>query len=150
MVQNRISDLYRNDAILDHCMNPRNNKLLNDVDFNGDAINPFCGDEIHFSIKLTSIGRISKIGFIGDGCAINQASGSMFSVLVKGFTFNEINECTKLFRQHMQNSEENIMDVGDHDISALFQVRKFPIRIKCVLLACSALENAYQNYIDSI
>ena len=62
----RLDDLYR-DAILDHRRNPRNRKALKSPDIVGDAINPFCGDEIHLQIGLDGDKRIARIGLQGEG-----------------------------------------------------------------------------------
>ena len=54
-----------------------------------DGVNPFCGDEIHLQIGLDSEGRVREVGFQGEGCSINQATGSMLSEAIKGLTLGE-------------------------------------------------------------
>ena len=52
MDRSNIDDIYRDRVILDHCRNPRNISPIERYDLSGDAVNPFCGDEVHFQISL--------------------------------------------------------------------------------------------------
>lgn len=142
MALDRLDELYR-DAILDHRRNPRNSVAIESPDIAGDAINPFCGDEIHLQIRLDGQRRITRIGLQGEGCSINLAAGSMLTEAVSGKTTAEATALTELFRRMMQgdsDAEAELLMAGDlHNLSA---VREFPVRIKCALLAWSALSNA--------
>lgn len=89
MDRTKIDDIYRDRVILDHCRNPRNISPIEHCDLLGDAVNPFCGDEVHFQIGLSDE-VIENVRFTGDGCAINMASGSLLSEAVKGLTLSLI------------------------------------------------------------
>ena len=89
MELNRLDDLYR-DAILDHRRNPRNHERLSAPDIMGDAINPFCGDEIHLQLNLDSERRVSGVGLQGEGCSINLAAGSMLTEAIQGKALDEV------------------------------------------------------------
>ena len=142
----RLDDLYR-DAILDHRRNPRNRKALKSPDIVGDAINPFCGDEIHLQIGLDGDKRIAHIGLQGEGCSINLAAGSMLTEAVDGKALEEAAALVLLFRRMMQgdaDAEAQLRAEGDlHNLAA---VREFPVRIKCALLSWSALADGIQDY----
>ena len=146
MALDRLDELYR-DAILDHRRNPRNSAAIESPDIVGDAINPFCGDEIHLQIKLDEYRRIAKIGLQGEGCSINLAAGSMLTEAVSGKTTTEATALTELFRRMMQGddaAEAELLTMGDlHNLAA---VREFPVRIKCALLSWSALSKAIDGY----
>ncbi len=146
MELDRLDELYR-DAILDHRRNPRNQGSLESADITGDAINPFCGDEIHIQIELDSEGRVSDVGFQGEGCSINQATGSMISEAIKGKTLQQIDDLMGLFRKMMQgdsSAEDSLKSEGE--LQSLVGVREFPVRIKCSLLSLSALDNGISTY----
>ena len=146
MELNRLDELYR-DAILDHRRNPRNQGSLENADITGDAVNPFCGDEVHFKIGLDSEGRVSEVAFQGEGCSINQATGSMISEAIKGKTLEQIDDLMGLFRKMMQgdsDAEDSLKTEGE--LQSLAGVREFPIRIKCSLLSLSALDNGISAY----
>ena len=142
MALDRLDDLYR-DAILEHRRNPKNVDKLEDFDTTGDAVNPFCGDEIHLQLKQDRVGRVVAVGLQGEGCSINQASGSMLSEAVKGKTPLEIRALTDWVRKMMQGDPEADSHlVSEGDIPNLIGVREYPVRIKCALLPWSALDDA--------
>ena len=140
MDQIKLDNLYKNSTILDQCITPRNYSPISKINFSGSAINPFCGDEIHFNLNVNDQNVIEEITFEGDGCAINLASGSIISEHIKGMSIEEVAHFTELFRLDMQTNDRRSFD-DQSDIYVLYDVRSFPIRIKCALLSCSALEN---------
>ncbi len=140
---NNIDDIYRDRVILDHCRSPRNTSLIGHFDLAGDAINPFCGDEAHFQIGLNGENLIERIQFSGDGCAINIASGSLLSEAVTGLTVQEAALLSIRFVESMRKPVgESVEEEFIGELSALISVRNFPVRVKCALLAWSALEDA--------
>ena len=137
MVQNDLDDLR----------NPRNVERLDSPDLLADAVNPFCGDEVHLQINLDNQGRVSEVGYKGVGCAICRATGSMLSEVIKGRTLEETEEISSTFQDMMQGTEpteEQAELLGD--LTSMIAVRAFPIRIKCALLAWSALEDGISEY----
>ena len=143
MDRSNIDDIYRDRVILDHCRNPRNISPIEGYDLSGDAVNPFCGDEVHFQIGLSREDLIESVQFAGDGCAINMASGSLLSEAMKGLTIGQASELSIRFVESMRKSiDQNLDQEFMGELSALISVRHFPVRIKCALLAWSALEDA--------
>lgn len=149
MALNELDDLYR-EVILDHSRNTRNPENLDTPDIIADGVNPFCGDEIHLQITLDENDKISEVGFSGEGCAINQATGSMLSEAIKGKTLDEVERISDLFRDVMRGHEPTA-DEQDTlgDLESLSSVRQFPVRIKCALLAWSALEDGIKDFLNS-
>ena len=146
MALGNLDEIYRDDVILDHRRNPRNPTRLNGPDIVADGVNPFCGDEIHLQIRLDSEGRVSEVGFQGEGCSINQATGSMLSEAIKGLTIGEAAGLSDRFHRMMQGPEptpEQLAGLGD--LGSLAKVRDFPVRIKCALLAWSTLEDGLES-----
>ncbi|MDP6823546.1 MAG: SUF system NifU family Fe-S cluster assembly protein [Dehalococcoidia bacterium] len=136
-----LDELYQ-EVLLDHYRNPRNTGRLDDPASEVDAVNPFCGDEIHMQLGMDG-DTLSRISVTGQGCSISQAAGSLLSELVEGKTSEEARELRELFRGMMMG-EELSDDVADRldDNLALQGVRRFPVRIKCALLSWSALIDA--------
>ena len=141
MIRPSLDDLYRDKVILDHCRNPRNSNELKCPDLKADAVNPFCGDEIHFQFLVDSHDSVQAVGAQGVGCAINRASGSLFSEAIIGKTINEVSDFSRAFSRIMESQDPYESEYARQfgAISALFRVREFPVRIKCALLASSAL-----------
>ena len=146
MVLNRLDDLYR-DAILEHRRNPRNHERLNAPDIAGDAINPFCGDEIRLQMNLDDERRICSVGLQGEGCSINLAAGSMLTEAIQGKDLPEVDTLAELIRRMMRgDAEAEALLKGEGDLCNLAGVRDYPVRIKCALLPLSALMQGIENY----
>ncbi len=142
MALGNLDEIYRDDLILEHRRHPRNPDFISDADVIVDGVNPFCGDEIHLQIMLDDQSRVSQVGFQGEGCSINQATGSMLSEAIKGLTLSEAEVLSDTFHRMMQGpnpTPTQLEELGD--LGALSKVREFPVRIKCALLAWSTLED---------
>ena len=139
----KVDDLYRDTVILDHCRNPRNSHHVDNADLVCDAVNSFCGDEIHIQINIDEYQRIIEVGYQSDGCAINQATGSLISEHIMGLSLNEVRLFVSKFSNIMKDKTElySENESGWGDLEILYRVKEFPIRIKCVLLAVSALDS---------
>lgn len=143
MALGNLDEIYRDDLILDHRRHPRNPCHLSDADIVADGVNPFCGDEIHLQIRLDEQSRVSQVGFQGEGCSINQATGSMLSEAIKGLTLTEAGALSDRFHLMMQGPDPTPAQLDElGDLGTLAKVREFPVRIKCALLAWSTLEDA--------
>ncbi len=141
-----LDELYQ-EVLLDHYRNPRRTKRLETPDAEVDAVNPFCGDEIHLQLLMHG-GRVSGISVTGQGCSISQAAGSLLAEIVDGKTPDEARELRELFRGLMMG-EELTDEQADRleDNLALQGVRRFPVRIKCALLSWSALSDALDEVV---
>ena len=135
-----LTSLYQ-ELILEHYRRPRNNGELPDHTAEAHVANPVCGDEVKVQIRLDG-DRIEAIAFDGHGCSISQASVSMMTALVKGTERSEAIRLADLFTDMMHGSEDAASDRSLGDLRALQGVSKFPVRIRCALLAFDALRNA--------
>lgn len=127
-------DLYR-DIILDHFKNPRHRGAVEDPDISVQGTNPFCGDEMELTMRLDGE-RIAQIKILAKGCSISQSSASMMSEVLTGRTLRDAEGYTQAFKQMMlgRGTAADLPD-GLEDIEALEGVKKYPVRIKCALLA---------------
>ena len=141
-----LDDLY-SEIILGHYRSPRNQSALTEPDIQAEGINPFCGDEVVIQIGLVGA-LIDSVSFKGSGCSISQASASILTDAIKGKTLEESEILYYQFRDLMHGKELPEHSIGTlGEIEALTGVRKFPIRIKCALLAWSTLEDAIKPHI---
>ena len=141
-----VDDLYQ-EIILDHYRSPRNQEKLAESDLEAQGLNPFCGDEVVIQIKLID-GLVHAVSFKGAGCSISQASASILTEVIKGKTLNEAEALYFRFRDMMYGkgpSEGGMDQLGEAE--ALAGVKKFPIRVKCALLAWATLEDAIKNHL---
>ena len=140
MTEPSLTSLYQQ-LILEHYRNPRNKSELADHTVEARVSNPVCGDEITVQLRLDG-DAIEDIRFEGHGCSISQASVSMMTALVKGASQNHAIKLADRFTEMMHGSDEAAKDRSMGDLRALQGVSKFPVRIKCALLAFDALREA--------
>ncbi len=140
-----LDDLYQ-DIILDHYRRPRNQERLVGADIETRGMNPFCGDEVEIQIGLED-GKVGTVGFKGVGCSISQASASMLTELLKGKSLQEAEALYALFREMMRGKElsDEEMDVLG-ETGVLAGVRRFPVRVKCALLAWVTLDEGIEKH----
>lgn len=145
-IEQELDELY-GEVILDHYRNPRNPIAVADAQIKAEGFNPFCGDQVSLQIKLNGGGTIESVGLQGNGCSISQASASMLTELLKGKSLDEAETASDAFRRLMHGEPLGKDDLEAlDDLKALEGVRKFPIRIKCALLAWAALEEGVDEY----
>ena len=105
--------------------------------------NPLCGDEITVYAHVHD-GTIADVAFQGQGCSISQSSASMMTEAVRGKRVEEAWDLAADFRAMMAG------DVGPDedefgDLVALKGVVKYPIRIKCAVLAWDVFQEAVRG-----
>ena len=134
-----LDTLYR-DVILEHFRNPRGRKSVPSPTCRNEGFNPVCGDQVRLALKIED-GKVAGVEVDGRGCAISVASGSMMAEMLAGKTEAEAGRLIDIFKgmMHDQGIPAGV-DIGDLD--SLEGVRKFPVRIKCALLAWTTLEDA--------
>lgn len=112
-------EMYK-ENIIDHYKHPRNCYELQDFTFQQKELNPLCGDEITLFLKIEDE-KVQDVSFVGQGCAISQASISLLTDYLKRKTFDEIKKISK---------------------ETVFELLGIPIshtRMKCALLSLKAL-----------
>jgi nitrogen fixation protein NifU and related proteins len=136
----KLESLYQ-ELILQHYRSPRNRGPLQPADVRIDMNNPVCGDEITLQIRLVD-GVIEAAKFLGQGCSISQASASMMTQRVTGKSLEEARAIAARFTEMLHGDSEAARDSQLGDLRALAGVAKFPVRVKCALLAWNALDEA--------
>ena len=137
-----LDDLYR-EVILDHYRNPRNKRPLDGADIDLLHNNPLCGDEISVRVKLAD-GVVEDAAFEGQGCSISQASASMLTDKIKGMKLDDVEGLVLEFRG-MMAGKEGADDDALGDLVALKGVVKYPVRIKCAVLAWDTLQEGVEG-----
>jgi nitrogen fixation protein NifU and related proteins len=134
-----LDDIYK-EVILDHYKNPRNKHFLPGAELSCTRNNPLCGDEITVFVHEDG-DTIVEVAFQGAGCSISQSSASMMTEAVTGKHVDEVKTLAADFRGMMAGEVEPDED-GFGDLVALKGVVKYPIRIKCAVLAWDVLQEA--------
>ena len=134
-----LDDIYK-EVILDHYKSPRNKRELPGAELQCTANNPLCGDEITVFAHVDGA-TVAEVTFQGAGCSISQSSASMMTEAVGGASVDAARRLAGEFRGMMAGDvEPDEQEFGD--LVALKGVVKYPIRIKCAVLAWDVLQDA--------
>lgn len=137
-----LSSLYQ-DLLLDHCRHPRHFGKLDTFTHQAEGFNPMCGDEINIFVKLDDQ-TIQQLQFTGQGCAISVASASLMSENLQGKSVSEAKTILSSFL-HMLTDENAELNDELGKLQVLYNVRNYPIRIKCATLAWHAFLAAIEQ-----
>jgi nitrogen fixation NifU-like protein len=137
-----LDDLYRQ-VILEHYQSPHNRGRLTEPDVANRGRNPMCGDDVEISASIAG-DKVEEIRFVGRGCSISQASASMLTDVVKGKSLAEARDLVEGFKLMMRGEPTGDVDLSD--VEALGGVRKFPVRVKCAMLAWTTFEEGIDSY----
>lgn len=135
---------FYNEILTEHNMHPDFKHDIEDADFVLDGINPSCGDEIQ--LKLKTDGDIITDGaFVGDGCAISQASTDIMLGMIIGQSKERALEYADIFMRMIRGeaSDEEIDSL--EEASALRDISHMPARVKCAMLGWRTLYEALKD-----
>ena len=141
----KLDDLYQ-EVILDHNRKPRNFGKLDDTNASSHGHNPLCGDDYFLYLTLSG-GKIEKVAFQGQGCAISKASASLMTEAIKGKSVGEVEMLKDNFVHLLTDSAvSDSTRQGAGKMKFFEGVKNFPIRVKCATLIWRALEDALTSY----
>jgi nitrogen fixation NifU-like protein len=120
-------ELMARELILDHSRHPRHQKTIEHPEASAEGQNPLCGDELQIDLRIAD-GKITDIGFHGQGCSISQAATSMLTEVVVGKTVEEA------------------AALESDDITGLIGIPLSPVRLKCALLGLGVLKVALHRH----
>ena len=133
------SNTFYNEILTDHNLHPGHKHDLPDANLVLEGVNPSCGDDIWLKLKVED-GRITDGAFVGDGCAISQASADMMLDLIIGKSKEEALKLADLFFRMIKGgvSEEELDQL--EEASILKDVAHMPARVKCAVLGWHTME----------
>ena len=130
---------FYNEVVTDHNMHPLHKHDIENPDFVMEGVNPSCGDEITLQLKVED-GVITDGGFVGDGCAISQASADIMIDMVIGKKTEEALHLADLFIR-MIKSEASPEEIDElQEAGALADISHMPARVKCAVLGWHTLD----------
>ena len=135
-----LEDLYR-ELIMDHYRHPQNRGRLENPTVQVELHNPLCGDELELQL-IVKDDTVEDVRWPGRGCSLSQSSASMMSQALKGMARDRALKLVANFQAMMHGEDFPYPEVELGDLEALSGVAKFPVRIKCALLAWEALSKA--------
>ena len=136
-----LAGLYQ-ELILEHAKRREGEGAIEPFDAERFLRNPTCGDEIRLRVRLDG-DAVDALGWEGQGCSISQASASVLAEQVPGLTVADARERIEAMRALLRSrgpAEPDEELLGD--AVAFAGVARFPMRVKCAMLAWVALEEA--------
>lgn len=138
---------FYNEILTEHNVRPEFKHDLPDADLVLDGVNPSCGDEIQLKLKLDG-DTIADGAFVGDGCAISQASADIMLGMIVGQKKEKALEMGRTFLRmiHGEATEEEIDSL--EEASALKDIAHMPARVKCAMLGWRTLTEALTGKVE--
>lgn len=130
---------FYNEVVTDHNLHPLHKHAIENPDFEMEGVNPSCGDEITLQLKVSD-GVIEDGGFVGDGCAISQASADIMIDMIIGKKTEEALHYADMFIR-MIKSEATPEEIEElQEAGALADISHMPARVKCAVLGWHTLD----------
>ncbi len=135
---------FYNEILTEHNIHPEFKHDLADADIVLEGVNPSCGDDIFLKLKLDG-DVIADGAFIGDGCAISQASADIMLGMIIGRKKEEALRMGEIFLKMIKGeaTEDEIESL--EEASALRDIAHMPARVKCAVLGWRTLKEALGN-----
>ena len=133
------SNTFYNEVLTDHNLHPGHKHDLPDANLVLEGVNPNCGDDIWLKLKVED-GTITDGAFVGDGCAVSQASADMMLDLIIGKSKEEAMKLADIFFRMIKGevSDEELNQL--EEASILKDVAHMPARVKCAVLGWRTME----------
>ena len=133
------SNTFYNEVLTDHNLHPGHKHDLPDANLVLEGVNPNCGDDIWLKLKVED-GTITYGAFVGDGCAVSQASADMMLDLIIGKSKEEATKLADIFFRMIKGevSDEELDQL--EEASILKDVAHMPARVKCAVLGWRTME----------
>ena len=133
------SNTFYNEILTDHNLHPGHKHDLPDANLVLEGVNPSCGDDIWLKLKVEDV-RITDGAFVGDGCAISQASADMMLDLIIGKSEEEAMKLAEIFLRMIKGEvTDEEMDQLE-EASVLKDISHMPARVKCAVLGWHTME----------
>ena len=135
---------FYNEILTEHNIRPEHKHDLPDANIVLEGVNPSCGDDIWLKLKVEN-GVVEDGAFVGDGCAISQASADIMLDMIVGRTKDEALHYADLFLKMIQGSAtpEEIDEL--EEAGALQDVAHMPVRVKCAVLGWHTLQESLKQ-----
>lgn len=132
---------FYNEILTEHNIHPEYKYDLEDADITLEGVNPSCGDDI--ILKLKTDGDIITDGaFVGDGCAISQASCDIMLGMIIGKKRDEALRLGDIFMRMIRGEASDDEIESLEEASALKDISHMPARVKCAMLGWRTLDEA--------
>ena len=132
---------FYNEILTEHNIRPEFKHDLENPDIVLEGVNPSCGDDVWLKLKLDGA-TIVDGAFVGDGCAISQASADIMLGMIVGKSKDEALRLGEIFMKMIQGEATDEEIDSLEEASALKDIAHMPARVKCAVLGWRTLKEA--------
>ncbi len=135
---------FYNNIVNMHNLNPYHKEKLTDANLVLEGVNPSCGDDIILQLKVVD-DVIEDGAFIGEGCAISQASADMMLDLIIGESKEEALHLADIFLRMITGevTEEEVEELDE--AASLKEISHMPSRVKCAVLGWHTMQELLED-----
>lgn len=133
------SKTFYTEIVTDHNLHPAHKHDLPDANYELEGVNPSCGDDIVLKLKIED-GKITDGSYVGDGCAISQASADMMLDLIIGKTEEEAKHLSDIFLRMIKGKITDEEKDELEEAGVLQDISHMPARVKCAVLGWHTMD----------
>lgn len=133
------------ELILEHNKSKHNKRELVEPHAVERGHNPNCGDDLTLQLKVED-GIITEAAYLGQGCAISQASMSIMIDMVVGMSVNEAQKKAAIFFRMIRGETLTESEIETLEDAVAFEsLNKMPARAKCGTLGWHCLDEGINS-----
>lgn len=138
---------FYSEILTDHNLHPAHKHDIKNPNLVLEGVNPSCGDDIILQLHVDENNIITDGGYVGDGCAISQASADMMLDLVIGRSKEEALHLSDIFMRMIKDPSSLSEDEMDEleEASSLQDIAHMPSRVKCAVLGWHTMEELFND-----
>lgn len=133
------NNTFYNEILTEHNLHPAHKHELEDANFELEGVNPSCGDDIILKLKVED-GKIIDGAYVGDGCAISQASADMMLDLIIGRTTDDAKRLAEIFLRMIKGKITDEERDELEEAGVLEDISHMPARVKCAVLGWHTMQ----------
>ena len=134
------TNTFYSEILTEHNLYPCYKKQIENPNLMLEGVNPSCGDDIVIQLRVED-DIIKDGGFIGDGCAISQASADIMLDLIIGKHKDEALQLADIFIR-MIKKDATLEEIEQlREAKALQDISHMPSRVKCAVLGWRTIED---------
>lgn len=135
---------FYNEILTDHNIRPGHKRQLEGANMVLEGVNPSCGDDIVLQLRVED-DKIVDGAFVGDGCAVSQASADIMLDLIIGKSREEAAHLSELFLRMIKGSvtDEELEELDE--AGALEDISHMPSRVKCAVLGWHTMDEMFKG-----
>jgi len=128
------------EVLLDHVKSPKNRGEIEHATISANSNNPVCGDIVKVDLLIEN-GFVTGVQTSGQGCAVSQASMSIFSEEISNNSIEDVALKIKEFKSMFQQEGSNLNALSEQSKLLKF-LDNNPSKVRCAMLSWLAVEES--------